>query len=56
METFNPAPEIGRPGSNERILWLVLLALAALLVIPVAVPCIARLQSQRAMSILPDRA
>lgn len=31
METVNPAPEIGRPGSNEKILWLVLLALAALL-------------------------
>lgn len=31
METFNPAPEIDRPGANEKILWLVLLVLAALL-------------------------
>src|SRR6185369_12858790 len=31
METFNPAPEMDRPRAKEKILWLVLLLLAALL-------------------------
>jgi hypothetical protein len=31
METFNPAPEISRPGRSRKILCLVLVALAALL-------------------------
>ncbi|MFZ1220374.1 MAG: glycosyltransferase family 39 protein [Chthoniobacterales bacterium] len=31
METFTPAPELRRPESKDRVLWLVLIALAALL-------------------------
>ena len=31
MESFNPAPEVGRPPTKDSILWIILIALAALL-------------------------
>jgi hypothetical protein len=31
METFNPAPAVCQPNAKDSILWLVLVALAALL-------------------------